>query len=201
MVPEDSKNISSIEILLNSFRNKTKLAIISLLLMNGKMTVTNMSRFLHTTRSNLYQAVKELRNDGIIKLSESRVVKNYVEKYYILNNELFEGITNGDLTKAIGDLDASGIKELFISYLVASSITLSAIAEDLKDADDRRIMSYRDKYEKTLIMSLSTLSEESLKKFSHFYHGFVDEVQEKSLAGQETEDVLLMVFSFPLKKL
>ncbi len=53
-----------INTLIRSFKNRTKLAIITLLIKNGPMTVTDLSRTIETTRSNLYQTVKDLSGTG-----------------------------------------------------------------------------------------------------------------------------------------
>ncbi|EQD54398.1 transcription regulator [mine drainage metagenome] len=63
-------NNKNYKILIDAFRSHTKLSIIMILTQKGKMTVTQMSKFLGTTRSNLYQAVSELTSLDIIEIAE-----------------------------------------------------------------------------------------------------------------------------------
>ena len=79
-----------IETLLSAISNRTKLSIITLLVRRKRMTVTQMSKLIGTTRSNLYQTIGDLVSSGIINGPEAVVNRNYVEKYYTLNVLYFQ---------------------------------------------------------------------------------------------------------------
>ena len=78
-----------IETLLSAISNRTKLSIITLLVRRKRMTVTQMSKLIGTTRSNLYQTIGDLVSSGIVNEPEVVVRRNYVEKFYTLNEPVF----------------------------------------------------------------------------------------------------------------
>jgi DNA-binding transcriptional ArsR family regulator len=195
------KKGEEIEILLKAFRNRTKLSIISLLLMNGKMTVTQMSKYINTTRSNLYQTIKEMKNDQLVIISESKIVKNYMEKYYKLNIPIFDNVSQEKLLKEIDKLNADDIREMLISYFVSTSILLNALAEEVRKADNSELNVMKSKFGSTLILSMVTLARGPLNAFSSMYREFVKDLEKKSKENQEKEDNILIVTSFPLNKI
>ncbi|MGC8572273.1 MAG: ArsR family transcriptional regulator [Candidatus Micrarchaeia archaeon] len=189
----------NINILIESFKNRTKLQIITLLLKNGPMTVTQISKLIHTTRSNLYQVMKDLVYDGIVSHYETKVVKNYVEKFYKLNVDLLNQIKSKDLLNEISKLSTKDIRELIISFLLANSMIFNIIAEETNMMDDKEIEKLREKGIKNMvILSFSTISDESLKKFSNFYFKYIDEVENNEFYNTEKDENLLIIFSFPL---
>ncbi len=84
-----------------SFQNPTKLSIMLLLTQNKRMTVTQMSDYIHVTKASLYQSIAELVNDGFVSEPEVQVKKNYVEKYYRLNTLAFKAIDPFELQKRL----------------------------------------------------------------------------------------------------
>jgi len=201
MERSEIKEMRDVEILLEAFRNKTKLSIITLLLMHGRMTVTQMSKYINTTRSNLYHTIKGMKNDQLVIISESRIVKNYIEKYYKLNIPLFDNVRQEKLLKEIDKVDADNIRKMLISYFVSTSILLNVLAENVRKADKSELNKMRNKLGSTIILSLVTLPKGSLNVFSSMYKEFVRDLEIKSNKNPQKEDNILMVVSFPLNKI
>ncbi|MHB1650775.1 MAG: winged helix-turn-helix domain-containing protein, partial [Thermoplasmataceae archaeon] len=117
--------------LIESFGNRTKLSIIILLFQKGRMTATQMSKFIETSRSNLYQNLKEMVEGGILKEPETKIRKNYVEKYYSPNVELFQGFSFEDQMKVIESKDPEQLREYLISAIMSQILRLRIIAEEI----------------------------------------------------------------------
>ncbi|MGC8608950.1 MAG: helix-turn-helix domain-containing protein [Thermoplasmata archaeon] len=182
--------------IIKNFKNRTKLSVITLLIKGDPMTVTQLSKKIKTTRSNLYQVMKDLLRDNIIVQSGIKAEKNYVEKYYMLNVDLFEKIKNKDLMNTISKMNDSDMKELLISVLTTNSMMLNILAEDLKMATDTEFQKYRHEFENdSLIMSFSSVSSEVMKKFSRIYYNFVEDLE--NTTETEPEDHLLFIIGFP----
>ena len=69
--------------LIESFRNQSKLSILIILLQDGKMTATQMAKIIGTSRSNMYQNLKEMVEDGILKEPEVVVKKTTLKSIII----------------------------------------------------------------------------------------------------------------------
>ena len=118
--------------LVESFRNQTKLSIIIILFQKGKLTATQMSKIIGTSRSNLYQNLKEMVEDGILAEPESRVRKNYVEKYYYPNTEIFERFSIEDQERALNDKTPGELREYILSALNSQILRLQIIAREIE---------------------------------------------------------------------
>ena len=118
--------------LVESFRNQTKLSILIILFQKGKLTATQMSKIIGTSRSNLYQNLKEMVEDRILAEPESKVRKNYVEKYYYPNTEIFERFSIEDQERALNDKTPGELKEYIISALNSQILRLQIIAREIE---------------------------------------------------------------------
>jgi len=186
------------EVLLKAFKNPTKLAIIALLMKNGQMTVTQLSKVTNTTRPNLYRSIKELVGDGIILKPRIKVKKNYVEKYYELNLKIFDSVKTSQMMGAISRAPASDLRELIISFLFMNSLLSNIFAEQIRTAADDEIENYRRKIlDGTILMSYSTLSDSSMQTFSKYFNRFIDVLENKKKTS-EKEEHALVVLSLPL---
>ncbi len=184
-------------ILLNAFKNRTKLQIITLLLKNGPMTVTQISRFVKTTRSNLYQTIKDLTDDGVVVLKKSKVTKNYVEKFYGINLDLFESVSNTEIEEAITKLGAQDLKDLIISYLLASSFILRVLSEEVSFLNENEIEHYRKLIiSGKIIMSFSTFPESLAEPFFKVFSDYMKSIESKGKG--EKDKYFLSVSMFPL---
>ncbi len=140
------------EKLITAFLNRTKLAIITLLIHRRRLTVTQMSRYLSTTRSNLYQTISDLLESGIILGPESVVRKNYVEKYYTLNEAMFSVLDTEKWKERLKLMNPSQGKSLISSFLLAQSLRLQIMASEVEMADDGAARAIGDLLESGKIM-------------------------------------------------
>ena len=150
------------DVFVNNLRNPTKLGIILLLLQKGPMTVTQMSKTLRTTRSNLYQAVAELVSEGLLKEPDIRVKKGYVEKYYSINETTFDALSESELDSSILSQNFDNLREVLFSFLKSQSFLLNLIAEEVLSSDDNYMREVKEMIQKKFyIASFSKLSDES----------------------------------------
>lgn len=186
------------EVLLKAFKNPTKLAIIALLMKNGRMTVTQLSKLTNTTRPNLYRSIKELVGEGVILKPHIKVKKNYVEKYYELNLKIFDSVKTSNMMDAISRAHVSDLRELIISFLFMNSLLSNVFAEQIRMAAEDEIENYRKKIlNGSIVMSYSTLSDSEIETFSKYFNQFVDIIENREKTG-EKEGHALIVLSLPL---
>ena len=124
------------EILSEVFRNPTKFRIIMLLTEQGRMTVTQMSKLIDVSKSNLYHFISQMVKEGLVLEPEVIPKKNYVEKFYRLNEEMFRAEDPKEWEKVLVGASNSEIKEVVSSVLMGYSMTLSFIADRVAKSDD-----------------------------------------------------------------
>ena len=179
------------EALANAYRNPTKFSIIVLLAEHGKMTVTQMSKYVKVSRPNLYHYVSQLVDDGILNIPESVVKKNYVEKYYSLNEELINEGSNEKWDEFITNKSPGEVRELLSSVLMGYSMILSMAAENIAHSSDSVIAKLVNKLKKGVgwTASYSLLGKGSTERIGphvkklqeNLYEGTSDEVHESRL--------------------
>lgn len=143
-------------VLSEAYKNPTKFSIILLLTENKKMTVTEMSRHIDVSRSNLYHFVAQLVQDKILNEPEVRPKKNYVEKFYSLNFRIFESIVPEKWDEHLQKLPRDDIRGILRSFLIAQSLNLKLLAEKVKRASDDDIDRFKD----------ALLTDEALTSYS-----------------------------------
>lgn len=159
------KKEETVNPLFESLRNRTKLSIIILLFQKGRLTATQMSKFIGTSRSNLYQNLKEMVEDGILKEPETKVRKNYVEKYYIPNNELFRNSSYEEQVEATRSKDPEQLREFLISGITSQILRLQIILEEIQAISPDEMRRFHDMYgEGNILLSNSWLSESAYRK-------------------------------------
>ena len=121
-----------IETLISAISNRTKLSIITLLVHRKRMTVTQMSKLIGTTRSNLYQTIGDLVSSGIINEPEAVVNRNYVEKYYTLNESMFKELDSESWKKRLQSLSGDQSREIVVSFLLSQSMNLQIMAQEIQ---------------------------------------------------------------------
>lgn len=124
------------EVLSNIYRNPTKFGVIVLLAEQGPMTVTQMSRYISVSRSNLYHFVSQLVDEGVLNEPEIRPKKNYVEKYYSINEEMFSTADNEMWGDVIRNENLEEIRELMSSVLMGLSMILNMTAKSIAHSTD-----------------------------------------------------------------
>ena len=126
--------------LIESFRNQSKLSILIVLLKDGKMTATQMAKIIGTSRSNIYQNLKEMVEDGILKEPEVVVKKNYVEKYYYPNTKLLDDFSEKQQMDLMTKKSPDELREYLISGINSEILRLKIIARkiEMKSNDEVR---------------------------------------------------------------
>ncbi len=121
-----------IETLLSAISNRTKLSIITLLVRRKRMTVTQMSKLIGTTRSNLYQTIGDLVSSGIVNEPEVFVRRNYVEKFYTLNEPVFRELDSERWKNRLQSLTVDQSREIVVSFLLSQSMNLQIMAQEIQ---------------------------------------------------------------------
>ncbi|MCL5804118.1 MAG: ArsR family transcriptional regulator [Candidatus Thermoplasmatota archaeon] len=124
------------EILSDLFRNPTKFRIIMLLTEQERMTVTQMSKVIKVSKSNLYHFISQMVQQGLVLEPEVIPKKNYVEKFYRLNEDMFRAEDPKEWEKILLGATNNEIKEVVSSVLMGYSMTLSFIADRIANSDD-----------------------------------------------------------------
>ncbi len=124
---------------LESSRNPTKLSILMLLTRHEKMTVTQMAKRVGVTKSNLYHFAAELVRDGFLATPEARVTKNYVEKYYSLNEDAFKALDPVEQQRRIQSGSLAGQRSLLTSFFATLSLFFRLQAEEIARMDSKSL--------------------------------------------------------------
>ncbi len=150
-----------LEKLFDVMSSQTKSHIIALLALSGKMTVTQISKHIKTSRSNLYQAISDLQEQGFVNPPDIVVRKNYVEKYYSLNDSAFNQTTAGDMNEEFKKMSPDKLRNLMATFLLSQSLNLKVIAQEIMSVSDEDMMrAVEDGTKSNLNLSFSTLSNE-----------------------------------------
>lgn len=145
--------------------SQTKSQIIALLAIQGKMTVTQISKHIKTSRSNLYQSISDLQEKGLVNPPEVVVQKNYVEKYYSLNEAAFNETSQSEMDEEFKKMTPERARDILTTFLVTQSLTLRVIAQEVRNSSDEDIKRIVDEgMEGHMVISFSTLSDEHFKK-------------------------------------
>lgn len=125
--------------LMKAFQNPTKLSIILLLSEGRKLTVTQMSKHVSVTRANLYHFVKEMVDEGLILGPEVKATRNFVEKYYSLNEENFKTADPREVERQLRSGDVHALLGMLGSFLTSLSLQFHILAEEIARADEPRV--------------------------------------------------------------
>ncbi len=118
------------------FRNPTKFRIVLLLSEHQRMTVTDMAKLVKVSRSNLYHFIAQMVQEGIVLPPEVIPRKNYVEKFYRLNEEMFKAEDMREWEELLLSASPKEIKETVSSILMGYSMILNFIADRIAVSGD-----------------------------------------------------------------
>ena len=150
------------KILLNTLENPTKLGVLMLLTHRDKMTVTQMSKLVKVGKANLYHFVGQMVKDGILSKPEALIKKNYVEKYYRLDERFFEGIDPSEQRKRIKSAKPEELKTILQSTLLSIGLDFRLLAEEIARADDNTLEQIaRSVAEERITLSYSILPDKA----------------------------------------
>jgi DNA-binding Lrp family transcriptional regulator len=127
------------KILLNTLENPTKLGILMLLTHKHKMTVTQMSKLIKVSKANLYHFVGQMVKDGLLSKPEALIKKNYVEKYYRLDEKFFEALDPSEQRKRLKAARPEELKTILQSTFVSLGLDFRLMAEEIARADDKTL--------------------------------------------------------------
>lgn len=171
---------------MRTFSNPTKIGIIMLLAEHNRMTVTEMSKYLNVSKSNLYHFVSQLLSDGVLNEPEVIPKKNYVEKYYTINMEMVETNDQEGWEAYLKDLNPDEARNMLGSALMAYSMNLKIAAEQIYNASDEDIEKVKDwMYNKKGWVSFSSLGEKSSEIAGNGINSLMKELIDR--AGSEDE--------------
>jgi hypothetical protein len=100
------------------------------------MTVTQMSKFVRVGKANLYHFVSQMVRDGLLSKPETLVKKNYVEKYYGLDEKFFEALDPSEQRKRLKAARPEEFKTILQSTLVSIGLDFRLMAEEIARADE-----------------------------------------------------------------
>ncbi len=127
--------------------------------------------------------------------SEIKVKKNYVEKYYTVNSDMFSRVTGSQLESSISGLSTPDLRDLMISFLITNSMIFSILAKELEAADDDEMESFRKQFmSNRILMSFSSIPGLSIERLTGIFRSFTAE-EEKNLTEQ-VEEYMLFVLAF-----
>ncbi len=171
------------KVLLNTLGNPTKLSVMMLLSRHDRMTVTQMSKLVKVTKANLYHFVNQMVRDGMLSEPEAVVNKNFVEKFYHLDEKFFKALDPEKQRKRLRASSPSELKTILQSALVSIGLDLRLIAEELSDADTNTLAKITKLVaEEKIILAYTTLSDKA-------YDSIVKELKEVNRSVKIDDEV------------
>ncbi len=185
--------------LIESFRSQSKLSIIIVLLQNGKMTATQMAKIIGTSRSNMYQSLKEMVEDGILRKPEIKVKKNYVEKYYYPNTELLDDFSLKQQEELLNKKSPEELRDYLISGINSEILRLKIIARQIEmKSDDELRRRFDSLFFDQVLFSNSWLSRKTyeymVKRIKEIFEEYYknQETEKKQEVGEEKHNLILI---------
>ncbi len=153
MEMQDGKSASEYDLLLDALGNTTKTSILLLLSRKKKLTVTQMSRFINVTRSNLYHFVGEMVRDGLLAEPEVVVRKNHIEKYYSQNPAFWKAMDPFEQDRYLNEkLTPEEGRKLLQSTFLSLSLQFRMYADEFSNASDAEVQRAAAQFEKQRLM-------------------------------------------------
>jgi DNA-binding transcriptional ArsR family regulator len=173
--------------LLSVFENPTKLSILMLLSDGGKLTVTQMSKVVGVSKPNLYHFVAQMVKDAILNRPETRVKKNYVEKYYSINKDTFQAIDPAEQGRRLNSAEPKRQREFLKAWLTSLSLYFRLRAEQIEHADPVKLQRVLEAiHSERVVLEHATLSEEAFDFFLREIKRTSKMVHEKWKHGADT---------------
>ena len=162
LLPADVARNDIHSALMKAFQNPTKLSIILLLSGGRRLTVTQMSKSVKVTRANLYHFVGELVREGILSKPEAQVKRNYVEKYYTLNEGAFKSADPQEVERRLREGKPEDQLAVIRSFLVSLSLQFHLLSEEFSRVDDGRAREVAKALkERRIFLHYSVLADEA----------------------------------------
>ena len=127
-----------------------------------KMTVTQMSKFVRVGKANLYHFVGQRVKDGLLSKPEALVKKNYVEKYYQLDEGFFDALDPSEQRKRLKAARPEELKTILQSTLASIGLDFRLMAEEIARADERTLKQIaKSVAEERITLTYSILSDKA----------------------------------------
>jgi len=186
------------QVVLRAIQNPTKLNVVMLLADNERMTVTQMSEFAKVTRANLYRAVSEMVHEGLLLKPEARVKGNYVEKYYRLNEAMFENVDSAEQKKNLRTMSSEDVVIMVRSIFEALSVQFRILAEQVNNADaDSRARLANSFKEGLGLFTYGYLSEAEYKRFVGELKKANERASGESAKNKQRGENTVVIAAFP----
>lgn len=183
----------------NLYSNPTKMNILLMLSEYGKMTVTQMSKHVDVTRANLYHSVSLMVNDGFLNEPEVKLKKNYVEKYYTINEEVFGSFDPRALEDHLAKLTVQELRIMLSTSMAGQSLLLKMASDRIADAEPEQIEHIREMFLKGRAwISYSVLARRNTEKVSEYIDKIIEVLSTSepepntSKAGRELTRLLIV---------
>ena len=128
------------------------------------------------------------------------VKKNYVEKYYRLNNDFFD-IDNLTLEKEITKLSNEDFRNLLKSFFLAQSMNLNIIAEEIDGLNDKNINKLKTvESMNKMVTSYGAVSDKFSAELIKIYEEFIkkyDKENKEHKKEYKNESNIFLFLIFP----
>jgi len=164
------------------------------------MTVTDMAKLVKVSRSNLYHFIAQMVKDGIVKPPEVIPRKNYVEKFYRLNDEMFKAEEMKEWEKLLRIANPKEIKETVSSILMGYSMILSFIADRISASEGDAVEQLRNWLieETPYTLSYAVMSKKTSSRINpilkELWKALSDETEKDDNSDSNAWSRLLLVF-------
>lgn len=190
----------SLEILHEVYKDSTMTMVIFTLIENKTLTVTDMAGEMNMTRSNIYRSVRQLLNYGIINLDHEETVKNYVKKYYRLNEVFFKSVSYESQIKSLVDLNAESFSKVISGMLLSFSHYLKLQHDKIIKMNEAELKEIKDQLkENNAIMSIGSSSKKSAHNIIDAFRKELDLDDVENLENsRKDESTIIMFLALPI---
>jgi hypothetical protein len=118
------------------------------------------------SKPNLYHFVAEMVKDAILNKPETRVKKNYVEKYYSINKETFEAIDPVEQSRRFNKAGPQKQREVLKAWLTSMSLYFRLRAEQIERTEPAKLNRILEAvHDKRVVLEHASLSEDAFDYF------------------------------------
>ncbi len=190
----------SLEILHEVYKDSTMTMVIFTLIENKTLTVTDMAGEMNMTRSNIYRSVRQLLNYGIINLDHEETVKNYVKKYYRLNEVFFKSVSYESQIKSLVDLNAESFSKVISGMLLSFSHYLKLQHDKIIKMNEAELKEIKEQLkENNAIMSIGSSSKKSARNIIDAFRKELDLDDVENLENsRKDESTIIMFLALPI---
>ena len=120
-----------------------------------------MADHVEVTKANLYHFVREMVKDGLLAKPDVKVKKNYVEKYYGLNEAAFRSVDPLEIQRKISEVKPEECRIILQSFLTSLGLHLCLLAEEVKRAEVQKLEAIASAFKNQLIFLHYSILEDA----------------------------------------